>query len=244
MAERLYKRLHVKGLGDLGITPGLPCDEASILLESKNLDLIGLRDFAFARLYSEGKTQWLRAHGTYVKESAINYKGKVVFLRDVSLLEHAARAETAVDTQKAEREVYVNKKFFEEHYELASDESGSFENPEDRHAFTLGKEDMRFLDRDNNLFIPTDLFGEVNITRWAFKDIAREYGKFLREMGAEKMPVWFPKRDYALSLENPFIRQVWVCCIKGKGNEKGDSGISTNNRGLHELSRLIGKAKE
>ena len=104
----------------------------------------------------------------------------------------------------------------------------------------MGPEELKYADRDGNLFIPIGLGRDTDLIKWFYQDPADAYMGLLASSQISEMPVWLPKREYCEKTERPFLRQFWVCCMKGHEGVKGDSGVSANNRSLHEKSRLIG----
>ena len=77
--------------------------------------------------------------------------------------------------------------------------------------------------------IPTNRFGENEITNYAFGDQAEAYGKFLREAGIKEMPVYL-----ANVLDEPFARQMWF------GGLGGGSGLGGLSGDLYDDLRLRG----
>ena len=57
--------------------------------------------------------------------------------------------------------------------------------------------------------IPTDEFGNEEITIHAFGNIAKEYGYFLKENGIKGMYIWGVDKNYVDKWEKPFVKQIW-----------------------------------
>jgi hypothetical protein len=66
--------------------------------------------------------------------------------------------------------------------------------------------------RDGNFSVPTDRFGEEDITSYAFGNSARDYGEFLRDAGITEMPV-------KITVGNkPFVGQAWFGGLSDKSS--------------------------
>jgi hypothetical protein len=243
---RNMKKLERFNIGNLkiGVTPDLVFNEGVRLLNREKLKLIDLRDFAFSRINAEEEARkYLHSNGTYVRQSVLFCNGNpAVFLSGSILLEYDFMLDKAVSAQARQEEFFISPEYYDKVYQVAQEEKN--EEPEKRVAFIVGEKELEYADSAGNLFIPTKNFEEIDLTRWFYKYTAGSYGKLLHDSKTKEMPVWFPKDDYLSNVDKPFLRQVWVCCLKGPGGVKGDSGVSANNRSLHETSKLIGIMRE
>lgn len=77
--------------------------------------------------------------------------------------------------------------------------------------------------------IPTNRFGEDEITTYAFGVFARQYGEFLEEAGIDSMPIYTTYLQ-----EKPFAGQLWF------GSLGCGSGLSGSSGGLNGYVRLRG----
>lgn len=231
----------IEKLGKIGITPEIVFNEGIKSLREKG-SLISLRDLAFSRIFSEGDAKnYLHLNGTYVQESVIFHKlDSPIFLSYPILLDSDYFLKKAAEAHSQKTEFFIEERFYENMLKRAKAEQNK--PIEERRTFIF-KDKIEYEKKDENFFILTDKLEEREITRWFYKDVSKRYGELLQESGVKKMPVWFPKREYLLGVEQSFLRQVWVCCFKEHKKEellvRGDSGVSANNTGLHETSRLV-----
>jgi hypothetical protein len=67
-----------------------------------------------------------------------------------------------------------------------------------------------------NTEIPTNRFGENELTVWAFGDSkkARAYGDFLKDAGIDKMPIR-AINQYNNNRKLPFVNQLWLYGLEG-----------------------------
>jgi len=66
--------------------------------------------------------------------------------------------------------------------------------------------------------IPTDIFGEHELTVFCFGESAKAYGEFLKNAGINEIPVYL-----AACGEKPFARKMWLIGLGGR------SGLNGNN---------------
>ena len=83
--------------------------------------------------------------------------------------------------------------------------------------------------KNSNYEIPTSEFGNDAITDFAFGKIAKDYGKFLKDVGIGEMPVLFANLE-----DEAFARQVGFSCLD---RSSGRFGLYGGNSGL-DSSRL------
>ncbi len=232
----------INGLGRIGITPEVVFNEGINSLREKG-SLIRLRDLGFSRIFSTGDVRnYLHLNGTYVRKSVIFYKDySPIFLSYSILLDSDYFLDKAVEAHSKKTEFLIEERFYKKMLERAKTEQNK--PLEERNSFIF-KGEPEYEDENRNYFIPTNKLKEREITRWFYKDVVKDYGELLKEEGIDRMPIWFPKPEYLLGIEQPFLRQVWVCCLKEHLDKqgrpiKGNSGVSANNRSLHETSKLV-----
>lgn len=233
---------NINKLGKIGITPEVFFNEGIKSLREKG-SLISLRDLAFSRIFSEGDAKdYLHLNGTYVRESVIFHKSySPIFFSESILLDSPYFLDKVVEAHSKKNEFLIEENFYKKMRERAIAEQNK---PIEEKRTFIFKEKLEYEKKDENYLIPTDKLEEKEIARWFYKDVSKEYGKLLQESGVEKMPIWFPKKEEIAKIEQPFLRQIWVCCLREHKDKrgyaiKGDSGVSANNTGLHETSRLV-----
>ncbi len=209
MVERLPKLNleefgKIKGLGGLYRASDTHYDEALDALKSVNAEPISLRDLAYARInyvkynkkpengiffnnlkflntpfyVKEGMIDMYAHHyePLFVSESPLLTCGRQ--LADKSLVEYFKDDRAALLNNP--KEFQLNKEQVEKYLELAEQEKRR--DPVTRKCLIV----------DLGNYYPsvsTNRFGEDELTLWAFKDMAEEYGLFLRELGVDKMPI-------------------------------------------------------
>lgn len=154
-----------------------PFDEALETLTENGYDVISLKQNAQLRIL-QGKDSHISRNGNWTREGFVYIPSKGIYLtKNSPIMENAGEATQA----------HRNKK----HYFLTNEQvkqalSDSVQIPK------------------NVRQIPTNRFGENEITTYAFGDVAEQYGKFLKGAGIEEMPTWL----YDLQ-DKPFATQLW-----------------------------------
>lgn len=161
-----------------------PFDKAKAELEKEGYRIISLEENAKLRM-QKGKNAFISQNGNHVQEAVIHDKAKGIFLTKYPII--IKNAEKATDCHRHGNEFFIDK----EQTENALKDSAKFPKTE-------------------NYSIPTDRFGEDEITDFAFGKIAKDYGLFLKDAGINEMPVWF-----ASLKDKPFARQLW---LRGRGS--------------------------
>jgi len=216
----------VKGLGNV-YSVEAHFDEALQAL-GKSKKIISLRDLAYGRIRT-GSESHLSQHYSYVKEGAIYVPNhEPLFVANSPILRSASKA---TEAHRKGNEFYVNAKKV-----LEQAEADEKKDPENRKVLTLKQR--------KSYEIPTNRFGEDEVTRWAFKDQAEDYGEFLRENGVDEMPVWLVgDQDYTNNQSKPFARQLWLVGLAGgRSDLVGDGrGLDCDN-GVRGVSKKTGEA--
>ncbi|MBS3081204.1 hypothetical protein J4221_07065 [Candidatus Pacearchaeota archaeon] len=152
-----------------------PFDKGLEVLQEGDYRLISSQENSRLRI-QEGYQAYISQMGNWVSEDAIYVPNKGKFLTKVS---HIARnAREATQAHRNGEDFYLNENQVEECLadcvELTSES------------------------------VPTNRFGENEITIYAFGEHTEDYGKLLREYGIKEMPVWL-----AGIRDKPFARKVW-----------------------------------
>lgn len=181
-----------------------PFDEGKETLEKNGFKIISLEQNARLRI-QECKDISFLEHENYVMEGVIYVRGKGKILTKKSpIMENAV---LAVKRHREGGKFYLSK----EQVEKALADS-----------VTISKTS-----------IPTNRFGENEITNYAFGNIAKDYGLFLKDKGIKKMPIALSNLE-----DRSFAKQVWFCGTNYKSSLStiGD-GLSCGNRvrGIYEI---------
>lgn len=177
-----------------------PFDIAKRALERKGYEVISLEQSAQLRI-QQGPNHNISKNGNWVREGTLYVPGKGKFLTKKSpIMQNPTKATNA------------------------------HRNRED---FYLTNNQVKSALEDSVLLsaseIPTNRFGEDEVTVFAFGKTATQYGDFLRQNGIDSMPI------YTANLQDkPFARQMWFRSL-GDGSD-----LDGDNRYLYYDNRLRG----
>ena len=167
-------------------------------LESKGYRIISLEENALLRI-QEGKDAFISRNGNYTKEGVIYLPSKEIYLTKNSPI--MKNAKEATECHRNNNEFCLNDK----QVSNAIKKGISVKFP-----------------KNENYSIPTGRFGEDAITDFAFGNIAKDYGLFLKDAGIKEMPIWFASQK-----EKAFARQMWFR-RRGSGSRSGLNGNDGN----------------
>jgi len=181
-----------------------PFDEGKEVLESNGYRIISLPEMARLRI-QEGKDSSISQGGNWVREGFICVPGK-----KVCIARHSPILDNANDAVKCSR----NGQFYplsDEQVEKALSESVEISY--------------------NQKPVPTKRFGDDEITRFLFKEFAKEYGEFLKEVSVSEMPFYVIDQDYAQKQTKPFAAQAWLRGVYSRSGLDGDdcSGLADSD---------------
>lgn len=174
-----------------------PFDEGKKALEKADYKIISLQENARLRM-QEGSKSDVSQYGNWVRAGVIYVPNQGKFLTKNSPI--MANAKNATDCHRNGKEFYLTA----EQVEQALGDSV---------ALSVNS-------------IPTNRFGDCDITGYAFGEDAKKYGEFLKEFGIDSMPIWTVEvKDKA------FARQVWFYGLDGDGSALGGKwGLDWNGR--------------
>jgi len=152
-----------------------PFDEGTEALTKEGYKIISLEENARLRMH-EGKNSYVSKNANWVSQGVIYVPNKGIFLTKNSPI--LLNAKKATDCHRAGKEFYLTSQQVEES------------------LFDSAKLEAEA--------IPTNRFGEDEITVYAFGDWAKQYGEFLKAAGINQMLIFL-----ANNTGNPFARQVW-----------------------------------
>ena len=156
-----------------------PFDEAKVELEKEGYKIISLEQFAKLRI-KEGKDSHVANYGAYTKEGFLYLPNKEIRFTPNSPI--MANAKEATQCHRSGKEFYLTDKQVEE-----------------------AVADSIVVKVKSGNTIPTNRFGEDELTAYTFGKTAKAYGEFLREAGITAMPVYL-----ANITDKPFARQAWL----------------------------------
>jgi hypothetical protein len=175
-----------------------PFDSGLKELKILGYRLISLEENARLRI-QQGKNAFISRNGNWVREGSLYVRGKGRFItKNSPVLEETRKATQA---HREENEFFVSN----EQIERALEDSVQI-------PYEVSS-------------IPTSKFGEEEIVRFCFGEIAEEYGEFLKEAGISEMPLWFDKEEYIEEQEKPYANQLWLSRLVGWSELYGFSWI-------------------
>lgn len=158
-----------------------PFDEAKAELEASGYEIISLEDNAKLRI-AKGANREVSLSGNYTKEGFLYVPKKGIFLvRNSPIM---ANAKEATDCHRNGKEFYLTQEQVEKALADSIEVSGKS--------------------------IPTNRFGDEELTNYAFGKTAKAYGEFLKQAGINEMPVWL-----ANITDKAFAKQAWLCRLGG-----------------------------
>jgi len=186
-------------------------DMAMEKLRSKGYRIITLSENAKLRM-QEGEDAFISQHGNWTAEDFIylpgSYDNKPVYITKKLLI-----------TQNAEKATECHRCYEE---------------------FCLSPEQVDYALEDavqvKDTVIPTNRFGEDELTSFCFGKQAKAYGKFLKNAGLDKIEIYLDKHIW-----KPFARKVWfsgVCDRSGLcGNLTNLGSRNFETRGIREKAQ-------
>jgi hypothetical protein len=179
-----------------------PYDEAKKEMEAQGFAEIDLsRNAQLRRL--QGKDAFVSRKGNWVKEDVVYVTGKGKYLTRVSQI--SANPKKATDCHRNGNDFYLTPEQVEQ---------------------CLADSVLLSLKA-----VPTDRFGDDDITTYAFGKEAKEYGLFLKEAGIIEMPILTTHLQ-----DKSFARKAWLCML----SDGDGSGLDGDDRSLLCCSRVRG----
>jgi len=188
MTYKLKLEGAVKGLGDVYYADA-PFDEATKLFRQDGLELMSARDLAYARIQT-GENSLFSGNGSWIREGVIYFpkqEDKIVLVRNSATLRNPVKATEA----RAQLEEFLLKKRTAKEY-LKKVKTG---------------DDSVYLAKDGRN-IPTERFGEDELTTWLFQDQAENYGDFLNDSSVNEMPLMFDTSEHIRMQRKPYACQL------------------------------------
>ena len=176
--EKLQINVDIKPKGMSSAYVEAPFDKGKEVLEEAGYPIISLEQNARLRI-QEGKNAYVSQNGNWVKEGFLYVSNKGKFLTKASPVMVYPAA--ATECHRQGNEFYLT----DEQVEQGLADS------------------IKLKDRDFS--IPTNRFGEEEVTNYIFGNSARDYGSFLKDVGIKEMPVWMVDDIGSKS----FVRQAW-----------------------------------
>jgi hypothetical protein len=194
---QLVKDIQPRGIASAYV--GAPFDQGKAMLEAEKYSIISLEQNARLRM-QEGKDAYVSRNGNWVKEGFLYVPKKGKFLTKTSpIMDNSVEA---TQEHRKGNEFYLTD---------AQVESGLANS-------------VKLKDRDFS--IPTNRFGEDEVTAFAFGNSAKSYGNFLREAGIKEMPVYMVDNIG----DKPFVRQAWFFGLDYVSRLGGDWYLNDDGR--------------
>jgi len=197
----------VKGLGIVHKV-NMPFDEALKIIRRARGRVILARDLVYGRA-KKGRNSSLCNIGSYVKEGVLYIPDKTIFIKNSPLLNQRL-AGKAVQAHRKGKEFYVDELVKKYQEQVNQDKNKQLEK---RKTLAINKR--------GSFNIPTNRFKDEELTLWLFKDMAGQYGDFLRQNNIDEMPVYLSGND-----KKSFANQLWF------GDFDFRSGLNCHSRDI------------
>jgi len=182
----------------------VPFDEGKAVLEANNYRVISLEENAGLRIH-EGEDAYVSRNGNWVREGILYLPDKRVLLTKNSPI--MDNSEEATSCHRNEEDFYLNNY----QVEKALEDSVEIKDKE----------------------IPTNKFGEDELTVYAFGENAESYGRFLESAEIKEMPIWLTKVQ-----DKPFVRQLWFSELEYMSVLYGLNLVLYNDRGVRGIKHF------
>ena len=181
-----------------------PFDFAKEALESNNYRIISLEENARLRM-QEGRNHDVSRYGNWTREGFVYIPSKGIFLTKNSPIMDFPQE--ATQCHRKGREFYLNNDQIEKSLADAVEIPANIKP------------------------IPTKRFGDDNITRYIFGEVAKQYGEFLINSGINEMPIWLANIS-----DKSFARQMWFSGLDDRSDLVGGGGLDCDYwvRGVRE----------
>ena len=207
-----------------------PFDKGIAALKAEGLELITARELAEARILG-GSDHPVSREGLWVAEHPIyrNNKQADVLVVDGAhsqLLKHPVEA---TDAHRDGKEFYIDQKVVGELREQAT--------PDGKHGvLLLPRQAIRKA-------IAVEALADDAYARFLFRDLAGQYGQFLKDAGIMEVSVYVVDAGHAREQKQPFGRALWVYDLNliSRSGLDGDNLVLPLNdgrvRGVRRMSR-------
>lgn len=160
-----------------------PFSTAKKGLEKSGHRIISLEENAILRILG-GRKSPVSYTGNFTREGIIYVPERGIFLTKRSPI--MANAKEATKASKKGNKFYVNNKQVES-----------------------ALEDSLRLKEEQLIMIPTTRFGDDELTRYVFGEVAERYGGFLKDLGIEYMPIVLSNLQDKPFVEQVFFENIW-----------------------------------
>lgn len=188
--------IDVKPSGTASAYVNAPFDVAKETLENAGYSVISLQRNAKLRM-QEGSQANVSQYGNWTREGVIYVPNKGKFLTKNSPI--MANSKKATQCHRNGKEFYLTPEQVEQ--ALADSVELSVKA------------------------LPTDRFGEDEITAYAFGEDAKKYGEFLKENAIDSMPIWTADIQ-----DKAFARQMWFHRLDISSELGGGRGLGCSGR--------------
>lgn len=196
-------------------------------LRKEGVEIATAEQIARMRRLSGSDSSLSRNYGQWVAEAHI-YQPKdsgIVLIVDGNHNPILANPSEATNRHRKGKEFYVdNSKLLNRAEKDAKKavKSGVLALPRQRKSGLLGSSEI------NPIEVSTDELAEHPYFQFTLRDEAKPYGKFLKEAGISKIPVYLVSENSTKDSEhngNPFVRLLWVGCLDDGSGFYGVRGL-------------------
>lgn len=167
-----------------------PFDKALFSLKNSEIEPISSRDLAYARMKDD--TEKLIYRSGYTKEGFLTSRKFYISKEQVLITLNSPLlmpdlAKKAVESNEKDRYLITDKFVYDAYREIA--EKDKNKKPEEKNVLILSKK--------KSYSIPTNRFNEEEMTLFLFKDLAEDYGNFLKEIdNINEIAVWTIEKSF------------------------------------------------
>ncbi len=199
--------IHINNLEQLEVySHEGPFDEGIEALKVEGLELITARDLAEARILG-GHNQPVSKSGLWVAEHPVYFPNTDILVVDRAHSQLLKNPVEAANAHFQNEEVYIGQKRADELREQATLD---------------GKFGVLLLSRTAiRKAIPVEAFADDPYAQFLFKDLAGQYGQFLKEAHINEVRVFVVGINYARQQKSPFGHAWWVGDLSGRSNLNG-----------------------
>jgi len=174
----MYKIIDIKGNGFESAWVNTSFHDGKDFLKRQGYKMLSFRENAELRM-QEGVESFVSQFGNYVDGAYISFPSNKEYGKENGFL-----------TRKLP--MILNKRNFECYYELNEKD---FLNNFDKNSEDV----MAVPEFDYKFEVPTNRFGEDDVTSFVFQDLAQKYGDFLNDAGVSKIEYHFSDSDHSHS---------------------------------------------
>jgi len=136
---------------------------------------------------------------------------KSLFIRNSPILNQKL-AQKATQAHRNSDRFYIGDNLIEKYQEQIEEDKNK----------NLTKKRVLSLDKRRKFSLPTNRFKSEELTLWLFKDLAEDYGNFLKDKNIKQITIYLDNKDYINHQGKPYANQLWLDSLGCSSNVSGD----------------------